>query len=73
MYIILGHVDPPLPRNMPIQTWYNANVAFRHVETLFIQGRNLVQNKEISEWTSVNLFDYVNSEEVLNKNSTLKE
>ena len=48
------------------------NKAFRHVETLFIQGRNLVQNlftiyivKETCEWTGVNLFDYVNSKEVL--------
>ena len=40
------------------------NKAFRHVETLFIQSRILVQNKEICEWTGVNLFDYVNSKEV---------
>ena len=57
------------------------NKAFGHVETLFIQGRNLAQNlftiytyvKEICEWTGVNLFDYVNSKEVLYKISTLDE
>ena len=55
-------------------------MAFRLVETLFIQGRLLVQNlftiyivKEICEWPGANLFDYVNSKEVLNKNSTLDE
>ena len=47
------------------------NKAFRHVESLFIQGRILVQNKKICEWAGVYLFDYVNSKEVLNKNSTL--
>jgi len=52
---------------------YKENKVFRHVETSFIQGRILVQNKEICEWTGVNLFDYVNNKEVLNKNSTLDE
>ena len=56
------------------------NKAFLRVETLFIQGRILVQNlstiyivKEINACSLTSLFDYVNSKEVLNKNSTLDE
>ena len=59
---------------------FKINKAIRLVETLFIQGRILVQHlftiyivKEIGEWTGVNLIDYVNSKEILNKNSTLDE
>ena len=46
-----------------------SNKAFRHVETLFIQGGV----KDNFELTGVNLFDYVNGKEVLNKNSTLED
>ena len=56
------------------------NKAFRHVETLFVQGRNLEPNfftiyivKEINACSLTNLFDYVNSKEDGYKISTLDE